>query len=279
MVNNGKTKRYLEGGAADSPLLILEEVFKSGPAVLDMFLMLLNERVYKEGLVECKAPLRLVMAVSNEWSPEGCETALSAFFDRFLFRKEVKYISKAGGRKQILGKAKRNDKSKAVFEDKITLAEIDQAHREAMDLPLADDAVKAMWSICEALDQEGVLFSDRRLYESVGAIRAAAYLAGAQEVETEHLSILSHVLWDSPLEMPQKCKKVVLKYANPVGYLLNDKKQQAESVIEKCTPKDAKVKLRQIKDEILSMKDHPLKDEALDHVDALFKAACEKEVL
>lgn len=68
-IKDGHQKRVLTGGAADAHILVLEEVFKAGPAVLDMFLLVMNERRYEEGVFSAKVPLKLLIGTSNEWSP------------------------------------------------------------------------------------------------------------------------------------------------------------------------------------------------------------------
>lgn len=225
-------RRVLDGGAADAHILILEEVFKSGPAVLDMFLLVMNERIYKEGVFSAKTPLRLLLGVSNEWSPEGCEAALAAFFDRFLFRKKVNPVSPVAGRKALLARAVAGDKCRPTFTDNITVEEIDIAHAEAEALPWSADAKRALWEILEQLGKEGINPGDRRTMQAVSAARAAAYLAGGDEVRPEHLEVLQHVLWTDPEEQPAKCAAVVCRIANPLSMRVNDLRRQAEDVSE-----------------------------------------------
>ena len=47
---------------------------------------------------------------------------------------------------------------------------------------------------------------------TAGAVaQAFAYLEGATQVEPEHLEVLQHVLWEGPLEQPQKCAQVIAR--------------------------------------------------------------------
>jgi MoxR-like ATPase len=245
-----KMERVLDGGAADAHFLVLEEVFKAGPAVLDMFLLLMSDRVYKEGVFGAAAPLRTVFAVSNEWSPEGCEAALAAFFDRFLLRKTVDPIRTKAGRRSLLAKAVSNDDCRPVLTETITLTELDQAHTEAMALPWSPQAKKALWAILETLDQEGVKPGDRRVKWSVGVARAAAYLAGASQVLSEHLEVLQHCLWVDPGEQPRVVAKVVRKIANPTGAAITECLLKADDVQTKCKPSEAQPKLEAVAAEL-----------------------------
>jgi len=262
-----RTERALEGGAADAHLLVLEEVFKAGPAVLDMFLMLLNERVYKEGLVSAAAPLRFALGVSNEWSPEGCEAALAAFFDRFLLRKEVRPVSGGAGRKALLARAVAGDPCRPAFPRQITLEELDRAHTEAAALPWSDAAKKALWEILEQLGREGVRPGDRRTMKAVGVARAYAYLLQASEVLPEHLEVLAHVLWNDPGEQAQKAGQVVRRIANPLSVQVMDYQIQAESVQEKETDDAvAADKLKDLETKLGILRPDPRRDAALDFV-------------
>lgn len=272
-----KMERVLQGGAADVEILVLEEVFKSGPAVLDTFLLLMNERIYKEGLVQAKAPLKLLMGVSNEWSPEGCEAALAAFFDRFLFRKAVKPVSKTG-RREILRRAMTLNNCKAKFPEPLTLAEVEQAHNEAMILPLQDQCKRDLWKILEELSKEGIEPGDRRIYQSLSAIRSYAYLLGAQEVATEHLEILAHVLWQDPLEQAQKAGRIIAKISNPTGARINELLLQAEEILEKSTPVDCVPKLQQIQKELGELPENTRKGQALKEVGEYIKTAYNKVI-
>jgi MoxR-like ATPase len=283
-LKHDKHERVLEGGLADSEFCVLEEVYKSGPAVLDMYLLLMNERSYREGVFQAKTPLRFLMGTGNEWSPEGCEAALAAFFDRFLFRKEVKAVSRTQGRRELLKRAVDNDNCEPKFSSHITLEEIDQAHAEAMQLPLSPEAKKALWQILEELDREGICPGDRRIKQSVPAVRAAAYLAGSQVVKPEHLEVLAHVLWIDPTEQPAKCQKIVSRIANPTGAKIMDLLGQVESIVEKVRLAPSReesrklviesvAKLQAIQGDLETLPEVPQQQKALEHVTDILERA------
>jgi MoxR-like ATPase len=234
-LKDDRTERALAGGAADVHVLILEEVFKAGPAVLDMFLMLMNERVYREGLVAAKAPLRLLLGVSNEWSPEGCETALAAFFDRFLLRRAVQPIRTQEGLRRLIAlpvEGVATDRSHAPkLSTSISLEEIDRAHADAMKLEFSPDAGEGFMAIHKELCKEGIIPGDRRLKQSVTAVQAFAYLTGSPQVTPDHLEVLAHCLWVDPAEQPQKAAAVVARIANPSGMKVNALLLEVEQII------------------------------------------------
>jgi MoxR-like ATPase len=127
--------RNLEGGAADVEILILEEVYRAGPGVLNSFLLLMNERIIKMGLVHKKCPLIFLMGVGNHWQPEGGEEAVRAFADRFELRNQVEAIQTDKGAHDlvqlpVVGQAKIKRGHTPNPKSKITLEELKQANRD-----------------------------------------------------------------------------------------------------------------------------------------------------
>lgn len=266
-----KCERNLEGGAADVHFLILEECFKAGPAVLDQFLMILNERVYREGLVQANTPLKMVLGVSNEWSPEGCEAALGAFFDRFLLRKAVESVKTNTGLSKLLalpvaGKSvSRNHNPR--FSQCLTLAELEQANQKVLQLEFTTEAGETYLEIIKQLRKEGISPGDRRLKLAVTCCQALAYLRGSDKVNVEHLEVLKDVLWVDPTEQPQKCSRVVLRLCNPAVLRLQELASIAEDVISN-TPSlsEAIVKLESVKNDLTMLPVSVRRNRALDHV-------------
>ncbi|MGH9897023.1 MAG: AAA family ATPase, partial [bacterium] len=226
-----------------------DEIFKPSTAILNTLLRILNERVYENGDGTFRTcPLRICVAASNEWPADndgGKE--LGALFDRFLFRKTVRPVSKAG-RSRLLWERNHTPHLRTT----ISQEELDQACGEANDMDWTDDARKALDEILDTQVKEGIHPGDRRQYKSILAAQAYAYLCGADMVRREHLEILAHVLWDDPTEHPQKCAKVVAKIANPTGHLITEKLLQVQDVLAKCSPTEAVPKLKEIQKELLA---------------------------
>jgi MoxR-like ATPase len=206
-----------------------DEVFKASSAILNTLLRILNERVYDNGDgVLTPVPLRIFVAASNEWphAQEGGKE-LQALFDRFLFRRKVRSILTAAGRKRLLWDRDHTPK----LSTSITPTEIDQAHADALALPWTDEAKEALEAILRELAREGIQPGDRRQFKSVGAAQAFAYLSGADRVEPEHLEILASTLWDDPQEQPEKVAGIVARIANPTGMRVNSLLLEAEQIL------------------------------------------------
>lgn len=242
-LKDGVYKRVTAGKLPTVTVGFGDEIFKASTAILNTMLRILNEREYDDGtgtLVKC--PLRVFVAASNEWpSDQEGGAELGALFDRFLFRKTVRPISRAG-RSELLW----NRDHTPTLSTSITIAELEQAHAEADAMPISKKAVAVFEQILDALNAEGIFPGDRRMFKAVHAVQGYAYLCGASEVEPEHLEILQHVLWNDPSEQPGKCASIVMRLANPTAHKVNELMVQAGSVVERDAPNEAVPKLQRV---------------------------------
>lgn len=246
-LKNDRYERIVSNRLPEASVAFLDEIYKAGPAILNTLLRVLNEREFDNGaggLVKC--PLLLCVAASNEWpSDQDGGKELGALFDRFLFRKVVKPVSKSGRRRLLRSK---NLDSKLTTT--ITRTEIDRAIEFVDKMDFSDAAWVTLDKILDALNDEGIFPGDRRMRKSVMAAKAFAFLNGADEVEPEHLEILAHVLWNDPQEQPETCAKVVIKLSNPEAARVNELLIQVTDVLAKSTPTEAVPKLQLIKKEL-----------------------------
>ncbi len=223
-----KYRRITTGRLPEADAAFGDEIWKASSAIANTLLKALNERVYDNGEGPRPIPLRIFVAASNEYphAQEGGKE-LGALFDRFLFRKNVRPIMTAAGRQRLLWGTDHTPK----LSTSITPGELDQASADASRLPWSDEAKEALEQIIRELAKDGILPGDRRQYQSVGAAKAAAYLAGADKVEPDHLEVLAHVLWDDPTEQPEKAAQIVARVANPVGMAVNSLLLETEQIL------------------------------------------------
>src|SRR5262249_2192410 len=66
------------------------------------------------------------------------------------------------------------------------------------------------------------------------------YVCGASQVEPQHLEVLCHVLWEDPGEQAEKCRKVVVSIANPVGPRVAQLLAEADQISRTVNPSQAK---------------------------------------
>ena len=223
-------RRIVDGKLPTAHVAFLDEIFKASSAILNTMLTLLNERTFHNDGAILRCPLQLAIGASNEWpGSNGDGLELGALFDRFLLRRHVSPIATAAGLESLLWDSR--DSHKAVFAAKITPDEIKQAQAEAKALPWTDEAKAAFSRIVATARTEGIQPGDRRLYKSVTACQAAAYLDGSDEVKPEHLEVLAHTLWVDPAEQPAKLAEIVGPIANPAAAAVNALLTEAAEII------------------------------------------------
>lgn len=259
----------------------VDEIFKGSPAILNTLLTIMNEGMFDDGNGLMPVPLRILVGSSNEYprSDEG----LNAMLDRFLLRKNVSYIMRHSGRKQLLW----GGNHRAQFSGQITTSELDQAISEVEAVPFSDEAKKTMDDIVDELRKLGITPSDRRLVKSLKIAQASAWLAYPQrvamsngascplEVTPEDFDLLSHSLWVDPENHPKKVMAVVAAVSNPMLFQINNYMQEAEEVIADIDTKNISnmaksttglKKLDEILKRLQAMKPHPRVKAAIDHI-------------
>lgn len=281
-----KEDRYRRATANRLPeadAAFLDEVFKGSSAILNTLLRILNEGLYENDGAFVKVPLKLCVAASNEYPSPETGKELGALFDRFLFRRAVRPIQTRSGLRRLLGFVFGTDRTTAApvvdhvprLSTTLAPSELDLAHRAARALPWTDDGMTAFETIVKELAKEGVIPGDRRKFKAVGAARAAAFLAGAAAVKPEHLEVLESILWDDPVEQPERAARVVARVANPVGAKVAGFQLEANRIFEEANLGDltqatvASNKLKEVEARIKALGGDPRVAKAAEFVKGL----------
>ena len=251
----------------ESQYVFLDEIFRASPAILNILLKLLNEKVFDKGDgVARRVPLEICLGAANDW-PSGDESkSLGALLDRFMLRKSVAPISSSAGRHKLLWNNQPPEFSTSLSAHELTAARLD-----AQGISWSKEAKVALESILDELSRQGVKPSDRRQYKSVAIVQAFAWLQGSEDVQPEHLEVLTHVLWGEHEEFV-KVRSVILQVAAPVGMKVNGLISEIEQIISGVNPKDlgqsalAASKLSEIQKSLKLMKSHAKADAALAYV-------------
>ena len=242
----------------ESQDVFLDEIFRASPAILNVLLKLLNEKTFDKGDgIARRVPLEICLGAANDW-PSGDEAkSLGALVDRFMLRKSVLPISSAAGRQKLLW-----NNQPPEFSTSLSGHELIAARLDAQGISWSKEAKVALESILDELARQGVKPSDRRQYKSVSIVQAYAWLQGFEEVQPEHLEVLTHVLWGEHEEFV-KVRSVILQIAAPVGMRVSGLISESEQVLSSVDPKDlgqaatAASKLAEIQKSLKAMKEHP----------------------
>ncbi|MEU7189966.1 AAA family ATPase [Streptomyces sp. NPDC045369] len=208
----GEYRQVYEGRATTAHVAFIDEIFKCSTAALNETLGYLNERIYhpESGGAPIHCPLIGAITASNEL-PSGEDTA--AIYDRLLVRIEVGYLEDPANFAALVRSAVR--RPAAPQRTTVALAALQHAVTAAVpavDVP--DAIVDAVCTLRAALRRKELVASDRRWRQAVGLLQASAYLDGRAAVAENDLSVLTHVLWDSPAQRPI-VEREVLHLVNP----------------------------------------------------------------
>lgn len=191
-LENDDFRRILTGKVADSHFVFLDEIFHANSSCANTILTILNERKYHNGSEIVEAPLVMLVGATNELPPEINEE-LNAFYDRFLFRFMVDYISGHANLRKLL-ELEAGPGEPAFF----TLDEMRTWQEEVKQVALPAAVANKLVTLVLKMREAGAPVSDRRLRECAPVLKAFAFLEGRDKVETGDLRVLEHVLWIRP---------------------------------------------------------------------------------
>ena len=207
--------RFVRAGTGmlqESEFASLDEVWKANSAILNHLLRLLNEREFHDGTDGAKpAPLQMVLAASNELPQDE---SLAALYDRFLVRLYVAPLKQAASRKELLRRAATGYAHPPA--PKLTCAQLEAVRAEVESVDVPDSVLDVLCAVWQRVDAKGVYVSPRRWAQTVGLIKAFAWVQGDSVVDDDHIAVLADCLWDAP-EQRVTVLEQVLQETNPSG--------------------------------------------------------------
>ncbi|CAL9535131.1 ATPase RavA [Streptomyces sp. enrichment culture] len=209
----GEYRQVYDGRATTAHVAFIDEIFKCSTAALNETLGYLNERIYhpENGGAPIRCPLIGAITASNEL-PDGEDSA--AIYDRLLVRIEVGYLEDPSNFAALVRSAVGRPAGPPP-RTTLGLGALQRAVTEGVPAVGVPDAiVDAVVTLRAALRRKELVASDRRWRQAVGLLQASAYLDGRTEVADTDLSVLAHVLWDSPAQRPV-VEREVLNLVNP----------------------------------------------------------------
>ncbi|MFI9419811.1 AAA family ATPase [Streptomyces werraensis] len=209
----GEYRQVYDGRATTAHVAFIDEIFKCSTAALNETLGYLNERIYhpENGGAPIRCPLIGAITASNEL-PDGEDSA--AIYDRLLVRIEVGYLEDPSNFAALVRSAVGRPAGPPP-RTTLGLGALQRAVTEGVPAVGVPDAiVDAVVTLRAALRRKELVASDRRWRQAVGLLQASAYLDGRTEVAETDLSVLAHVLWDSPAQRPV-VEREVLNLVNP----------------------------------------------------------------
>jgi MoxR-like ATPase len=196
-----KEDRYVrktEGYLPKAEFAFLDEIWKSSPAILNSLLTLINERIYRNGDHVEQAPLKALIAASNETPDEN--QGLDALYDRFIVRLMVPPIAQSNHFDNLLDSPPTEAKVTVAPELVIKQAEWNSWRRDIQsNVRLSNEARTIIHLIRSELHTQHealkVYVSDRRWQRAAMLMKAAAFFNGRTETNHSDALLLQHCLW------------------------------------------------------------------------------------
>ena len=181
-----KFERQTEGYLPKADFVFLDEIWKSSPAILNTLLTIINEKIYRNGSVEEKVPLKILAAASNETPPKG--QGLDAMYDRFIMRLLVNPAEDIDNFKSLIVDKDIDFNADLDEEDKISADYLESLKSNIEEVEVPSNIINIIISIKNEIDEynngnnEPIYISDRRWKNIVYILKASAYFSDRREI-------------------------------------------------------------------------------------------------
>ncbi len=189
--------RKTEGYLPEASFAFLDEIWKSGPAILNALLTIINEKLFRNGMEIKKVPLKALIVASNETPPDN--QGLDALYDRFLVRLNVLPLQDNKCFEFLLKSAPEKTGVEIPSSLIIKNEEWNEWHRKIQSVRLSRETINIVnlikLSLAKIKKKPGVYVSDRRWQRAMILIKAAAFFCDRKETNLVDTLLLRHCLW------------------------------------------------------------------------------------
>lgn len=206
-LDEGIYEKNTTGYLPEAHIAFLDEIWKSGPAILNTLLTIINEKKFRNGNKLEKVPLQILLAASNELPKE--KAGLEALYDRFIIRTMVNPVE---NEKLFFDLCENSGKELIITESMkpnlLTIEEV-QTWSEKIDGVILTDKIKAVvMEIRRELEvknqeknreeKEKFYVSDRRWKKIIRLLKTSAFLCDRTEVDLMDMQLITYCIWNTP---------------------------------------------------------------------------------
>ncbi|MCR5766099.1 MAG: AAA family ATPase [Treponema sp.] len=201
-------ERQTNGCLPSAKVAFLDEIWKSGPAILNTLLTIINEKKFHNGSKIEEVPLVSLAAASNELPEKN--RGLEALWDRFILRVFVNPVENEDDFFKLVD----DDKKELVLKDEyknalLEIGDVEKWQTEIDKIELSDEARNVITAIRQELvtlnadknhkaeDGENYYVSDRRWKKIVHILKTSAFLNGRKAVDLMDCSLIEYAIWNT----------------------------------------------------------------------------------
>ena len=245
-LDEGVYEKNTNGYLPEANVAFLDEIWKSGPAILNTLLTIINEKKFRNGDKVVKVPLQVLLAASNELPKE--KSGLEALYDRFIIRTIVNPVSMEN-EDSFFALCEKSGKELVVSENMkpnlLTIEEVQGWSEKINEIKLSATIKEVIMEIRRELEvknqeknrdeKEKYYVSDRRWKKIIHLLKTSAFLCDRKEVDLMDLQLITYCIWNTPKqreEVKSIVKEIVQEHGLECTTAIDDIEQQIK-VFEK----------------------------------------------
>ena len=208
-LDEGIYEKNTNGYLPEANIAFLDEIWKSGPAILNTLLTIINEKKFRNGNKVEKVPLQILIAASNALPKE--KAGLEALYDRFIIRTMVNPVS-LENEESFFDLCESSGKELVVPESMkpnlLTIEELQTWSEKINGVILTDKIKDVIMEIRRELEvknqeknreeKEKFYVSDRRWKKIIHLLKTSAFLCDRTEIDLMDMQLITYCIWNTP---------------------------------------------------------------------------------
>lgn len=242
-LDEGIYEKNTSGYLPEANIAFLDEIWKSGPAILNTLLTIINEKKFRNGNKINKVPLQILLAASNELPKE--KAGLEALYDRFIIRTFVNPVSMKN-EDSFFALCEKSGKelntTDAMKQNLLSIEEIAEWQGKIDEVILDEKIKEVIMEIRRKLvvknqeknreEKEKFYVSDRRWKKIVHLLKTSAFLCDRPAVDLMDCQLITYCSWNTPKQR-EEVQKIVKDIVQEHGLESTTAIEDIEDQIEK----------------------------------------------